>query len=62
MREFERSRRQQTELSVLLCDLDQLKEINDRFGHATGDRVLEAVAAGAADTRPGRRPRRSAGW
>jgi diguanylate cyclase (GGDEF)-like protein len=44
VREFERSRRQGTEVSVLLCDLDQLKEINDRFGHATGDRVLEEVA------------------
>jgi diguanylate cyclase (GGDEF)-like protein len=43
-REFERSRRQETELAVLLCDLDRLKEINDRFGHATGDRVLKAAA------------------
>jgi diguanylate cyclase (GGDEF)-like protein len=46
VREFERSRRQQTDVSVLLCDLDQLKDVNDRFGHATGDRVLEAVAEG----------------
>ena len=43
-REFERSRRQDTSLAVLLCDLDRLKEINDRFGHATGDRVLKAAA------------------
>jgi len=43
-REFERSRRQNSFLAVLLCDLDQLKEINDRFGHATGDRVLKAAA------------------
>jgi diguanylate cyclase (GGDEF)-like protein len=43
-REFERSRRQDTELAVLLCDLDRLKEVNDRFGHATGDRVLKAAA------------------
>jgi diguanylate cyclase (GGDEF)-like protein len=43
-REFERARRQDTQLAVLLCDLDRLKEINDRFGHATGDRVLKEVA------------------
>ena len=29
---------------MLICDLDGLKEINDGFGHATGDRVLEATA------------------
>jgi diguanylate cyclase (GGDEF)-like protein len=43
-REFERARRQQTRLAVLLCDLDRLKDINDRFGHATGDRALKAAA------------------
>jgi diguanylate cyclase (GGDEF)-like protein len=43
-REFERSRRQDTGLAVLLCDLDRLKDVNDRFGHATGDRVLKAAA------------------
>ncbi|MEA2418442.1 MAG: hypothetical protein QOE60_648 [Thermoleophilaceae bacterium] len=43
-REFERARRQDIDLAVLLCDLDRLKEINDRFGHASGDRVLKAAA------------------
>jgi diguanylate cyclase (GGDEF)-like protein len=43
-REFERVRRQDLAMAVLLCDLDQLKEINDRFGHAAGDRVLKAAA------------------
>jgi diguanylate cyclase (GGDEF)-like protein/PAS domain S-box-containing protein len=35
-----RSSRTSREFSLVLLDLDRLKEINDRFGHLTGDRAL----------------------
>lgn len=34
-----------TYLGVLFCDVDQFKEINDTWGHGTGDLVLATLAA-----------------
>ena len=37
-------RRANDSIGILMIDIDHFKILNDRFGHATGDRVLRAVA------------------
>ena len=43
-REISLAERYGTPLCLIFVDLDRFKMINDRFGHATGDRVIQHVA------------------
>jgi diguanylate cyclase (GGDEF)-like protein len=44
------ARRQAGTLAVVVIDLDHLREINNRFGHLVGDRVILGVAEALAST------------
>lgn len=48
--EVNRADRYNTPLALLLIDLDHLKDVNDRYGHAQGDRALQAVAEALRQT------------
>ncbi len=49
--QLERARRTGTEVSLILGDLDSLKEANDRLGHGAGDAALQTVSAVIEDTK-----------
>jgi len=42
--EFSRAQRYCTPFSCLMIDVDAFKQINDKFGHEAGDKVLEELA------------------
>jgi diguanylate cyclase (GGDEF)-like protein len=45
-RELARCRRHQSELALMLLDVDRFKQINDGHGHLAGDMVLREIADG----------------
>ena len=42
--ELARARRNRDSVTVLVCDLDRFKQLNDLYGHMEGNRALRAVA------------------
>jgi diguanylate cyclase (GGDEF)-like protein len=44
-REISRAERTNRSLALIMCDLNNFKQVNDRYGHLIGDYVLSQVAA-----------------
>lgn len=48
--ELARARRTGSSLAVVVCDLDGFKQVNDRFGHLAGNKVLRLIANGLRES------------
>ena len=44
VQELERAERYGRPVSLVFCDIDHFKQVNDTYGHLLGDQVLQAVA------------------
>lgn len=49
-REFRRARRHETSLALAQIDIDHFKAVNDTYGHAFGDHVLQVLVDAAHTT------------
>ncbi|MEA5602545.1 PleD family two-component system response regulator [Nostoc sp. UHCC 0252] len=47
--EWQRLKREQRPLSLILCDVDFFKSYNDTYGHRVGDRCLQEIAQAIKD-------------
>nr|GFD57969.1 hypothetical protein [Tanacetum cinerariifolium] len=61
--EWRRAIREQTQLSLMMIDVDYFKAYNDNFGHLEGDEALRQVAKAirASCSRPSDLPARYGG-
>jgi diguanylate cyclase (GGDEF)-like protein len=50
IQEFSRSKRENSNLSVLMCDIDNFKAYNDTYGHKRGDECLQMIASVIEET------------
>ncbi len=48
--ELSRARRESTPLGVVIADVDHFKQINDNYGHPTGDQVLCRIASAVRES------------
>ena len=48
--EIKRSIRYRRSLSLILCDIDHFKSVNDRYGHVAGDAILKAFGRCISDS------------
>ncbi len=50
--EWEKNKKAQDNLSLIMIDVDHFKKFNDRFGHPDGDNFLQVVAVALKDNAP----------
>lgn len=43
--QLERAKSERKKVVVILCDVNELKQVNDKYGHREGDRMLQYVAS-----------------